>query len=276
MPPKKYRRRPAFTLIELLVVIAIIAVLIGILIPSLASARDLAHTTICAQNLRQMGVAMTVYATDYKEQLWPAEDWAFGRDDRGTIDRSDPGVIFDYVDDAHEICGCPKNKRRSGDGRASGTLYGSFTDLNFDYTMFDEVQGYRLGQEVQIARLTDVRTSKPVRMTSAAGEARLTAMRAVPVYIEESVWFYNQQFTEGYWGNLDQITDRHDKGGHVLYADGVVEIAKFEKGPRGERVEERDDFTANCIYARVNNGKANWWKITDRGQDYGWINSPDS
>ena len=266
----------AFTLVELLVVIAIIALLIGILLPSLGAARDAAQTTICAQNLRQVGVAMIVYANDYDEQLWPAEDWAFGRDQRGAIDRSEPGIIFDYVEDAHEICGCPKNKRRSGDGRTSGTLYGAYTDLNFDYTMFDEIQGYRLGREVQVARLADVRTSKPVRITSSAGETRLTAMRAVPVYIEESTWLYNQQFTEGYWGNLDQITDRHDKGGHILYADGVVERAKYEKGHRGERVEERDDFTANCIYARVNNGNADWWKITDRGQKYGWINSPSN
>ena len=274
MPRTNPLPQRAFTLIELLVVIAIVAILIGILLPSLAGARDVAHTTICAQNLRQMGVAMTVYATDYKDQIWPADEWAFERDARGTIDRSKPGVFFDYVEDAHEICGCPKNKRRSADGRSGGTLYGAFTDLNFDYTMFDETQGYRLGQEVQIARLRDVTGAKPTRITASLTDSALVAMRGVPIYIEESVWFYNQSFTEGFWGNLDQITDRHDKGGHILYADGVVELTKFEKGPRGEKVEEREDFTGNCIYARVNNANAPWWKITDRGQKYGWINSP--
>ena len=271
---RRSRLPTGFTLIELLVVIAIVAILIGILLPSLARARDVAHTTVCAQNLRQIGTAVTLYATDHEDQIWPADVWAFGRTDRGGIDRSEPGLIFDYVQDAHEICGCPKNKRRSGDGRRSGTLYGAFTDLNFDYTMFDEMQGYQLGREVQVARLRDVAGSKPTRIRAALGDVALTAMRGVPLFIEESLWLYNQEFTEGFWGNLDQVTDRHDRGGHVLYADGVVELTKFEKGPLGERVEEPTDFTANCVYVRVNNGRSDWWKVTDRGQKYGWINAP--
>lgn len=72
-PGLSARTPGGFTLVELLVVIAIIAVLASLLMPALASARERARTTACINNLRQIGVAITLYAGDHEDRLVPAE-----------------------------------------------------------------------------------------------------------------------------------------------------------------------------------------------------------
>ena len=68
-------RATGFTLIELLVVISIIALLIGILLPALAKARESAKTAINLNNLRQMGIGVAFYTTDSKGIFFPHEGY---------------------------------------------------------------------------------------------------------------------------------------------------------------------------------------------------------
>lgn len=120
LPRLKNRASAGFTLIELLVVISIIILLIGILLPALSAARTAAQNAVCMSNLKQTGLAGTMYLQSHDQRFWPyyqqrdnGRRWWFGFEKNGPgsgkhrpLDLS-RGILSEYVSASADQFQCP-------------------------------------------------------------------------------------------------------------------------------------------------------------------------
>lgn len=173
LPTSSVRR--GFTLIELLVVIAILAILAAVLFPVFARAREAARKSTCTSNLKQHGLAITMYVQDYDEQL-PVCNFSDGKTgfppNTHFYDGSKPIYLVDlmqpYVKN-RSIFFCPTLRGQAGRAAVAPTDYNFLCvhGWHLIYPEFDnDTQGLCSHPLAAIGRAAE----KPMVMCDGLGE----------------------------------------------------------------------------------------------------------
>jgi prepilin-type N-terminal cleavage/methylation domain-containing protein/prepilin-type processing-associated H-X9-DG protein len=265
--------RRAFTLIELLVVIAIIAILAAILFPVFAQAREKARQASCLSNVKQIGLAVMMYAQDYDEVL-PQTGWQGPCTNPTSLAAGDawwsgvhafPTATAPYIKNWN-IYQCPSDPDKGGWGKLGSYCYEAqllAVNMPGAYTGIKDVpNGMTKVFPLSYAGnyiLNKVYTGRggPLDMYNLAGIAKpanVFYMADVGSSISGGNAFAGWYIIPGYGQSTTSTVDRwdkgrrHNQGRNWAFCDGHAKWFKDPENNAMTDVQLRDAYRLRGIY----------------------------